>query len=79
MATVTKAYDIKELIEIVKEEGGPEAEKFLKANINAVKKWLTLSAPISANKVDDIAIPLSISTLSPLLDKVIDHVDGKIG
>lgn len=71
-----KAYDPKALIEEVRKEGGPDAEKLLKKNWTAIKNWLAKSAAMSENKYDDVAVPLGIATLDGFVSKAIDQVDG---
>lgn len=78
VAEVKKAYDFKDLQTKIMAKGGPEAEKFLKVNLEAIFEWLKESSIASENKYDDVAVPLAIGVLSPIVMGAIDHVDGKI-
>lgn len=74
-----KAYDVKALIEKCRKYGGEGAEKAMKGNYQALVEWLNESAPLSSNKIDDVAVPLATATLSPLVNGVLDQIDGKVG
>lgn len=71
-----KAYDVTALIEKCREKGGPDAEKLAKANIGALLEWLEESAVLSENKIDDVAVPMATATLKPIINKVLDQIDG---
>ena len=74
-----KAYDPKALLEKCREKGGPEAEKLAKANFEALMEWLEESAVLSENKIDDVAVPLAVATIKPLVVGVLDQIDGVQG
>lgn len=71
-----KAFDPKALLEMMRAKGGPDAEKLAKANIEALLEWLQASAVISENKIDDVAVPLAVATVKPLIMKALDAIDG---
>jgi hypothetical protein len=73
------AYDPKLLLEKMRKHGGPDAEKLAKANFAAVCEWLVESAAGSENKIDDVAVPLAVATLSPVVVKALDAIDGQVG
>lgn len=74
-----KAYDAKALLEKCRAKGGPDAEKLAKANFEALMEWLEESAVLSENKIDDVAVPLAVATVRPLVAKALDQIDGKVG
>lgn len=76
---MNKAYDPVALLEKIKAKGGPDAEKLAKANFEALLEWLEESAPLSENKIDDVAVPLATATIKPLVFKALDQIDGKVG
>lgn len=80
MMTITKAYDGKELVQLLEQELGPEvgqhAEMILKKTYGAIKYWGTESAKISPNKIDDMGVPVAITTLDVVVLPAIDQVDG---
>lgn len=71
-----KAFDPKALLEMMRAKGGADAEKLAKANIEALLEWLQASAVLSENKIDDVAVPLAIATVKPLIMKALDAIDG---
>ena len=74
-----KAYDPKALLEKCRAKGGPDAEKLAKVNLEAVFEWLEESAVLSENKIDDVAVPLAVATVKPLVAKALDQIDGVQG
>lgn len=74
-----KAYDVKALMAKCQEKGGPGAEKLAKANFEALMEWLEESAVLSENKIDDVAVPLAVATVKPLVIKALDQIDGVQG
>jgi len=50
-----KAYDLKELLKKLKEQGVELTEEAVKLFIRSLVEWLKESAAISENKIDDVA------------------------
>lgn len=73
------AYDPKLLLEKMRKHGGPDAEKLAKANFMALSEWLMESAAASENKIDDVAVPLAVATVNPIVMKALDSIDGQVG
>lgn len=82
-----KAFDIKALGEIIKEEAKKDGldlaeqavEKLAKASYMGVKRWTKESAVLSENKIDDILAPaLDIldSMVLPQIEKIDLDGDG---
>lgn len=77
-----KAYDLKALGEKLKAAGIPVMEDALESAAGkcyiAVKEWLTESAPLSENKIDDIVAPF-YGQLDPVILPLIDKINKKVG
>lgn len=77
-----KAYSLKDLgdrligtgLPIAKEAGEAAAGQFYVA----FKAWLTESAALSPNKVDDF-VAVFLDQLDPLVLPAIDKIDGSVG
>ena len=77
-----KAYDFKELVELIKEEAKKDGlaiaeealEKLAKAAYTANKVWLKESAKLSTNKIDDLVMPF-IDNLDALVLPQIEKLD----
>lgn len=70
-----EAYDFKNLLERLKYRGLKEVEDFARKFYAALKIFLTQSAMLSENKLDDIAVPF-LSQLDPLVIPQIDKIHG---
>lgn len=76
------AYDVKALGEIIKEEAQKEgltmaeqaAEKLGKAVYAGFKRWVSESAVMSENKVDDMLAP-AVAFLDPIVLPQIEKLD----
>ena len=73
-----KAYDVKVLLEDLKEEGLELAEDAAGKVYHGVKKWLKDSAALSANKFDDLVVPF-LDELDDIVEPQIDKIDGEVG
>ena len=73
-----KAYDFGEFAKRLKEQGLIAAEDLAGGVYMELKKWLSESAALSENKLDDIAIPF-LNQLDPIVLPQIDKIDGKEG
>lgn len=73
-----KAYDLKELVEILKSNGLELAEETAELAVKSVLEWVEKSAELSENKYDDL-LKAVIPMVKPLLLKAVDKVDGKEG
>lgn len=76
---VQKAFDPQDLVKAAREQGGPEAEKLIKANWEAFKAWGMAGASKTENTILKMGIPVLITALDPIVSKAIDQVDGKQG
>lgn len=77
-----KAYDLKVLLNKLKETGLPAlmnlAEEEALLVFKATKEWLKESAKLSENKIDDVVMPFIDFTDSAILP-LIDKIDGQVG
>lgn len=79
---VSKAYDLKELGQVIKEEAAKDglkmaeeaAEKLAKAAYMGIKRWASESAAISENKIDDLVMP-ALNFLDPMVLPQIEKID----
>ena len=77
-----KAYDVKELGKIIKEEAEKEGltlaeeavEKLGKAGWAGVKRFINESAALSENKIDDVIAP-ALSMLDGLVNTNVEKLD----
>lgn len=77
-----QAYDVKALGEIIKEEAQKEGlqlaeaavEKLGKAVYGGFKRWVSESATLSENKVDDMLAP-AVAFLDPIVLPQIEKID----
>jgi len=81
---VTKAYDLKELAEILKAKGMPVAEEKLELAAvivyQSVKQWVKDSAALSDSKLDDLISPFLDQLdgiVLPAIEKIDIDKDGK--
>jgi len=72
------AYDLKDLVEKLKERGLDVAEDAAKALVESVLDWVADSAIKSENKVDDLLAGF-IPVIKPAIMEAIDKIDGKVG
>ena len=72
------AYELKRLVELLKENGIDLAEELAAHLVKAVFSWLKESAELSENKFDDFAV-----VIYPLIEKeilkLVDKIDGEEG
>lgn len=73
-----KAYDLKELVKILKDKGVDVAEEAALQVYESVKAWIVESAQLSTNPYDDLMVPF-VSTLDKAVLPQIDKIDGKVG
>lgn len=70
-----KAYDLKVLEEKLISKGLPLLENLAENVYDAVKEWVLESAPVSENKLDDVAAPLLFPVLDKVVEPALDHID----
>ena len=73
-----KAYDFKELLKELKDQGTPLAEDAAKLVIEALFSWAEESADLSENKIDDILKPFYPMAKGIILSAA-DKIDGEVG
>ena len=73
-----KAYDLKELGEVLKGKGLDVAEESLNILFDSVVEWVEESAKISKTPYDDMAM-LVMPQLKQLVKEAIDKIDGEEG
>jgi len=74
MSEEKKAYDLKRLAEIAKEQGLEVLEDGAESLYVAVKIWLKESAVLSATPVDDLVMPF-LDQLDPIVLKAVDKIN----
>lgn len=75
---MTKAYDVKDLAEKLKQKGMPEIEDMAVIAYQAIKEWAIESAALSENKIDDVLMP-ALTFLDGMILPAIDKIDGQEG
>lgn len=75
---MTKAYDVKDLAEKLKQKGMPEVEDMAVIAYQAIKEWAIESAALSENKIDDVLMP-ALTFLDGMILPAIDKIDGQEG
>lgn len=73
-----KAYDLKELGNVLKGKGLDVAEESLNILFDSVVEWVEESAKLSATPYDDMAM-LVMPQLKKLVKEAIDKIDGEEG
>lgn len=73
-----KAYDIKGLVEELKDGGLDVAEDACNEIYDSIMSWLAKSAQMSENKFDDLILAV-IPMIDSLVKGQIDKIDGKKG
>lgn len=73
-----KAYDVKELVEIVKSKGLDIAEEGAKVAAISVLEWLEKSAIASPNPYDNLLAPFYPIARQKVLEQI-DKIDGQVG
>jgi len=73
-----KAYDVKVLLEKLKEHGLEVAEEAAGAVIISVTDWIVESAPLSKTPFDDVLVAIMPVMKKELL-KAADKIDGQEG
>lgn len=71
-----KAYDVKDLLNRLKNDGLELAEKEAGLFYKHLKEWFQESAVLSPNKIDDVVAPFA-SQLDPIMLPLIDKIDGQ--
>lgn len=77
-----KAYDLKELGQIIKEEAAKQGltlaeeavETLGKSAWTGAKRWVNESAALTPNKIDDVVAPF-LSTVDGLVNQSIEKTD----
>lgn len=69
-----KAYDLKELLKKLKDQGLELTEEAVKLFVKSLVAWLKESAAISENKIDDIAA-LGLPELEKLALGLADEIN----
>jgi hypothetical protein len=75
---MTEAYDVKVLAARLKKAGVEHAEKLVGDIYFVTKDWAKESAPLSSNKIDDLAAPFYDQADSFVVPQI-DKMDGKEG
>lgn len=73
-----KPYDLKVLGAKLKAKGLDVAEESLKVVVSETLDWVSESAPVSPNKVDDV-VAMAIPFVKPKIMEAIDKIDGEVG
>ena len=73
-----KAYDLKELGNVLKGKGLDVAEESLNIVFDSVIEWFKESAKLSATPYDDMAMVI-MPQLEKLVKDAIDKIDGEEG
>lgn len=73
-----KAYDVKDLMGKLKDQGLDVAEDAAKMAVGCILDWLAESAMKSDNKLDDIISPL-LPIVKPHIMDMVDKIDGEEG
>ena len=73
-----KAYDLKELGEVLKGKGLDLAEESLNMVFDSLMDWIEASAKVSATPYDDMAMVI-MPQLKKLVKEAIDKIDGEEG
>ena len=74
---MVKAYDPKVLIEKLKGKGLNLAEEAATIVVEETLNWVSESAIISENKMDDI-LAVIIPVIKPHIMRLIDKIDGEV-
>lgn len=72
-----KAFDVKDLVLKLKEQGLPLAEEAARLVVSSVLDWVQESVVLTENKYDDFAVPV-IMAVKPFVMAQIDKIDGTI-
>jgi len=72
------AYDVKELLEIIKGKGLSIAEESAEIVVESVLQWVKESAKLSATPYDDMAL-IVLPQLEEYIKKAVNKIDGKEG
>ena len=75
---MTKAYDIKDLLNRCKADGLDLVESEAGLFYKHLKEWFQASAALSENKIDDVIAPF-VGHLDPIMLPLIDKIDGQKG
>lgn len=71
-----KAYDLKELVKLSKDEGLMIAEEGAEALVKVVFSWLEESAKLSKTPYDDMGLVVMPKLKEMVLDQI-DKIDGQ--
>lgn len=72
-----KAYDVKKLVEKLKDEGLDIAEDAAALIVESSLDWVSESAVKSDNKYDDLLAALVPVVKAYLLEEIVDKIDGE--
>lgn len=73
-----KAYDVGELLEILKSKGVVIAEDLAEQSFAAFMEWIRQSAALSSTPYDDMALGF-LTGLETKVKEAIDKIDGEEG
>lgn len=71
---MTKAYDVKDLLEKLQSKGLNVAEEAAKVLVEEVLAWVSESAALSENKIDDL-VAVIVPVVKPYILKAVDSID----
>lgn len=74
-----EAYSLERLKAKLRKHGGPEAEKFARANYTAIKEFLLEGSALSDGKIDDVVVPGAFVAFDGVALGVLDQIDGVKG
>jgi len=74
-----KAYELKDLVQRFKQSGLELTEEAAEKVLDAVFPWLSDSAKMSANQIDDLIEPFLGSVHKYVKNQWVDKIDGKAG
>lgn len=73
---MVKAYELSALVEKLKAKGLDLAEDAAKILVEETLQWVSESAVISENKIDDL-VAVVIPVIKPYILDAVDKIDGK--
>lgn len=73
---MTKAFDTKDLVAKLAQQGLPLAEEAAELIVKTVLEWCEESAVIHPNAIVKAAVPLAIQVIKPLVATELNKIDG---
>lgn len=73
---MTQAFDTKELVAKLAEQGLPLAEEAAELVVKTVLEWCEQSAIVHPNAIVKAAIPLAIQVIKPIIATELNKIDG---